>query len=58
MTDLQRAQELFARTGDMRYWDLMNELAELRIRTVVKTSVCVSQTGERLLMPRHKNIVG
>jgi hypothetical protein len=28
MTDLQRAQSLFARTGDMRIWDLCDELMD------------------------------
>jgi hypothetical protein len=37
VTDLQRAQELFARTGDMRYWDLITCMYEHTVRSELRS---------------------
>jgi hypothetical protein len=49
MTDLQRAQELFARTGDMRYWDLITSMYEHTVRSELRSqdsiqSISLEQT--------------
>jgi hypothetical protein len=44
MTDLQRAQELFARTGDMRWWALADELIGKNVSDdSLHCSLCFSQ---------------